>query len=198
MHLESGNYRNAATLLLNKGATRRGNSQTNPVLFYHGTEQAIKVGDHFVTIRDLHITTFLPATTSWNVGNNVGCGKAQTGILAQGVELKVLNCSLTCFNDRAKKAEGSRSLKDTGMLVHDYGMTTGRRLVQNLRLMTSGEIEPSVSKCNVLKTANEPRTAMTEFTQGNSGRDWNPRAGDHMTAVCDGQFWYCSSSQNSR
>jgi len=89
--------------------------------------------------------------------------------------------------------------------------------------LTPNSTAPSVANVRVAKTANTKTTTLTnlaggfkgqeitvliadanttvDFTgsglRGNSGVDWSPSNGDHMTCVLDGTFWNCRISDNT-
>jgi hypothetical protein len=80
---------------------------------------------------------------------------------------------------------------------------------------------PSVAESNTFRTENKAATTISDFAdglpgqaitvifgdsntkidfsgklRGNQGKAWSPKQGDHLTAVYDGEAWYCMPSQN--
>lgn len=105
------------------------------------------------------------------------------------------------------------------------GMTSGLGTINyaSSGTATDADATPSVSGLTVLTTANTAPTTITglddgyagqivvviigdgnttiDFTgttlKGNSGADWTPASGDHMTCVYNGTNWYCQVSDNT-
>ncbi|MFC1712128.1 glycosyl hydrolase family 28-related protein [Candidatus Poribacteria bacterium] len=122
--------------------------------------------------------------------------------------------------------DGSDAWAPTTRLTMDSAgnvEVSGRFHFSSVITLSDGDATPSVAGGNVFKTANTGATTITMFDdgmagqkitviigdanttmdftgtnlKGNSGADWSPVSGDHMTCVFDGTNWYCDVSDNT-
>lgn len=157
----------------------------------------------------------MPSSRWVHIGQNYFTANSNDSIALEGG-------SSLAFELSHRRIKVSPDLQDSA-LVQNYGMQEGHRLLHRMIILTDGKSRPDVSNCGVLKIAVKTATVITGFRggeagqvihvlfannkalidftdsqlKGNKGQDWNSMPDDHMTAVFDGEFWYCNISQNS-
>jgi len=123
-------------------------------------------------------------------------------------------------------ARGSYDIKISGSSVPaEYTWSDINIVISDSEVIAivDGDTTPDVSAGKIFKTSNTAATTITDldnaatgqevviligdgnttidFTgtnlKGNSGVDWSPNNGDHMTCIYDGTSWYCNISDNT-
>ena len=180
----------------------------------------IRAGEDGIEIKDSRSINIIGAY----LGNNTDYGINAENTMAREIVLigpRFDSNSIGNIKDPNKVITQINNLTEGHFFRGNFSVS-GRFASEGIVFFTNGDMTPSVQKGNICETNNTLATMISNFDsgitgqritvifkddntvidftgsslKGNNGNDWHPKNGDHMDAVCYGNKWYCTISDN--
>jgi hypothetical protein len=94
---------------LTAGARLIGEDNRSSILYYTGTDAAVRIDNVNCAVENLLITSLDPTTSNFLISSNAGTGSASTGILIKHVDAIIRDNVICYFNDASLKSAGIKT-----------------------------------------------------------------------------------------